>query len=63
MFPDTVRRWLYRRKHPSRLAMLLNPAQARLAAAGAGPGWLVMVEVTERRSAKTISFPAVVADY
>ena len=58
-----ARRWLYRRRRASGLARLLNAAQARLAAAGAGPRWLVAVEVTGRRSGKTISFPAVIADY
>jgi deazaflavin-dependent oxidoreductase (nitroreductase family) len=60
---NTVRQWLYRGRHASRLARLLNGAQARLAAAGVGPEWLVTVEVTGRRTGKTISFPAVVADY
>ena len=63
MFPDTVRRWLYRRRHANRMAGFLNAAQARLAAVGVGPRWLVMVEVTGRRSGKTIAFPAVIADY
>jgi deazaflavin-dependent oxidoreductase (nitroreductase family) len=63
VFPNTVRRWLYRQGHASGLARFLNAAQARLAAAGVGPGWLVMVEVTGRRSGKTVSFPAVIADY
>lgn len=63
MFPNTMRRWLYRNRRASRLAGLLNAAQARLAAAGIGPRWLVMVEVTGRRTGKTISFPAVIADY
>ena len=63
MFSDTVRRWLYRHRHASRLARVLNAAQARLAAAGAGPRWLVMVEVTGRCTGRTISFPAVIADY
>ena len=63
MLPDTVRRWLYRHGHASRMARFLNAAQARLAVAGAGPRWLVMVEVTGRRSGRTISFPAVIADY
>jgi len=63
MFPDRVRRWLYRRRRASRVARVLNGAQARLAAAGFGPRWLVTVEVTGRRSGKTISFPAVIADY
>jgi hypothetical protein len=63
MLPDKVRQRLYRQRHASRLARILNAAQARLAAAGVGPGWLVTVEVTGRRTGKTISFPAVVADY
>lgn len=58
-----VRRWLYRRRRASGLARLLNAAQARLAAAGVGPAWLVVVEVTGRRTGRTISFPAVIADY
>jgi deazaflavin-dependent oxidoreductase (nitroreductase family) len=63
MVPDTVRRWLYRQRRASGLARFLNAAQAHLAAAGVGPRWLVMVEVTGRRSGKTISFPAVIADF
>jgi deazaflavin-dependent oxidoreductase (nitroreductase family) len=63
VLPDTVRRWLYRQRRASGLARLLNAAQAQLAAAGVGPRWLVMVEVTGRRTGKTVSFPAVIADY
>jgi hypothetical protein len=63
VFPDTVRRWLYRQRHANRVARFLNATQARLAAAGVGPGWLIRVEVTGRHSGKTVSFPAVIADY
>lgn len=63
MFRDTVRRRLYRHGHANRMARFLNTAQARLAGAGVGPRWLVEVEVTGRRSGRTISFPAVIADY
>ena len=56
-------RWLYRGNRPNRLARLVNGASARLAAAGIGPARLVMLEVTGRRTGKTISFPVVVADY
>ncbi len=56
-------RWLYRGKRPNRLARLINGAWARLAAAGIGPAQLMMLEVAGRRTAKTISFPVVVADY
>jgi hypothetical protein len=63
VFSDMVRRWLYRHGHANHMAKFLNAAQARLAAAGVGPRWLVMVEVTGCRSGRTISFPAVIADY
>jgi len=63
MIQGTMRRWLYRRQRADGLARLLNAGQARLAAAGAGPRWLVMVEVAGRRTGRRISFPAVVADY
>ena len=56
-------RWLYQGNRPNRLARLVNGASARLAAAGIGPARLVMLEVTGRRTGKTISFPVVVADY
>lgn len=56
-------RWLYRGKRPNRLARLINGAWARLAAAGIGPAQLVMLEVTGRRTGRTVSFPVVVADY
>jgi deazaflavin-dependent oxidoreductase (nitroreductase family) len=56
-------RWMYRGRRPNWLARLLNGAWARLAAAGIGPSQLVMLEVTGRRTGKTISFPLVVADY
>jgi hypothetical protein len=46
VFRDIACRWLYRHRHANRLARFLNAAQARLAAAGVGPKWLVMVEVT-----------------
>ena len=63
MVQGTVRRWLYRRQRAGGLARLLNAWQARLAAVGVGPRWLVMVEVVGRRTGRRISFPAVVADY
>ena len=63
MLADTVRQWLYRQRRASGLARFVNAVQARLAAAGVGPRWLVTVEVTGRRTGKTVSFPAVIADY
>jgi hypothetical protein len=55
--------WLYREGRPNRLARMINRVWARLAAAGLAPGSLVMLEVAGRRTGRTISFPAVVADY
>jgi hypothetical protein len=60
---DRLRRRLYRGGRAGALARVLNRAQARLAAAGVGPDWLVTVEVTGRHSGRTIGFPAVLADY
>jgi hypothetical protein len=60
---DRARRWLYRHGRASGLARFLNAAQGRVAAAGVGPRWLVVVEVAGRRTGKKISFPAVIADY
>lgn len=58
-----VDRWLYRGKRPNSLARVANRAWGRLAAAGWAPGRLVRLEVTGRRTGRTISFPVVVADY
>jgi deazaflavin-dependent oxidoreductase (nitroreductase family) len=58
-----VDRWLYRGKRPNRLARLINGAWAGLASAGLAPSRLVRLEVTGRRTGRTVSFPVVVADY
>ena len=55
--------WMYRGKHPNHLARLLNRVWAALAGAGIGPERLVRLEVTGRRTGRTVSFPVVVADY
>ncbi|MGY1610191.1 MULTISPECIES: nitroreductase/quinone reductase family protein [unclassified Geodermatophilus] len=56
------RRWMYRGRRPHRLAGLLNRAQAALAARGVGPSRIVVLEVTGRRSGRTVALPVVVAD-
>jgi deazaflavin-dependent oxidoreductase (nitroreductase family) len=56
-------RWLYRGKRPHLTARVLNGAWARLAGAGFGPQALVRLDVTGRRSGRTVSLPVVVADY
>lgn len=59
----SLERWFYPGGHPNRPARFLNGAWARTAAAGLGPRRLVTLEVTGRRSGRTISVPLVVADY
>jgi deazaflavin-dependent oxidoreductase (nitroreductase family) len=63
MDTHTLDRWLYRGKRPNRVARLLNGMWARLSAAGIGPARQVVVEVTGRRTGRTVSFPVVVADH
>lgn len=63
MLSNSLRRRLYRGGRAGATARVLNRAQARLAAAGIGPKWLVVVETVGRRTGRTITFPAVVADY
>ena len=56
-------RWLYRGGRPHRVARVLNAAWATLAGAGLAPERLVRLEVTGRRSGRTISLPVVVAEH
>jgi hypothetical protein len=54
-----VTRWLYRGHRPHRLARFLNGVWARMAASGIVPTRLVTLEVTARKSGRTISLPLV----
>jgi hypothetical protein len=56
-------RRLYQGNRPSRMARLTNGAWGRLAARGWTPSRLVRMDVTGRRTGRTISFPVVVADF
>ncbi len=56
-----LHRWLYRGGHPHALAQALNRGWATLHALGIAPNYLVTLEVTGRRSGRTISFPLVMA--
>ena len=56
-------RWLYRGRRPNRVARVVNGLWAHLAAAGIGPRRLMTLEITGRRSGRTVSFPVVVADH
>ncbi len=50
-------RWLYRGGHPNALARAMNRGWAIVHALGVAPNYLVTLEVTGRRSGRTISFP------
>jgi len=54
-------RWLYRGQRPNRLARLLNRVAAAVFARGVAPNYLVTLDVTGRRSGRTISLPLVMA--
>jgi deazaflavin-dependent oxidoreductase (nitroreductase family) len=54
-------RWLYRGQRPSWIARILNRAWAAVASSGIASNYLVTLEVTGRKSGRTISLPLVVA--
>jgi hypothetical protein len=55
----TVKQWLYRGGRPNRLASVLNRGWAFIHGLGIAPNYLVTLEVTGRRSGRTISLPLV----
>jgi deazaflavin-dependent oxidoreductase (nitroreductase family) len=60
---EASRRWMYRGKHPNRVATLLNRGTAAAAAAGIGPRRVARLEVRGRRSGRRLSVPVVIAEY
>jgi deazaflavin-dependent oxidoreductase (nitroreductase family) len=54
-------RWLYHGQRPNWIARLLNRAWATVASSGVTPNYLVTLEVTGRKSGRTVSLPVVVA--
>ncbi len=56
-----LRRWLYRGRRPNWIARILNRAWAAVAASGAASNYLVTLEVTGRKSGRTVSLPLVMA--
>ena len=54
-------RWLYRGKRPNWIARIANRVTAAVGSLGAAPGYLAALEVTGRKSGRTISLPVVVA--
>jgi deazaflavin-dependent oxidoreductase (nitroreductase family) len=53
-------RWLYRGQRQNALARVLNRAVAAVFARGVAPNYLVTLQVTGRRSGRTISLPLVI---
>ena len=54
-------RWLYRGQRPNALARSINRVAAAVFARGVAPDYLVTLDVTGRRSGRTISLPLVMA--
>jgi deazaflavin-dependent oxidoreductase (nitroreductase family) len=54
-------RWLYRGQRPSWMARILNRASATVASSGVASNYLVTLEVTGRKSGRTVSLPLVIA--
>ena len=54
-------RWLYRGQRPNWIARILNRATAAVASSGVASNYLVTLEVTGRKSGRTISLPMVLA--
>jgi deazaflavin-dependent oxidoreductase (nitroreductase family) len=54
-------RWLYRGQRPNWIARILNRATAAVASSGVTSNYLVTLEVTGRKSGRTIALPVVLA--
>jgi len=54
------KRWLYRGHRPNWIASILNRAWAAIFSSGVTPDYLATLEVTGRKSGRTISLPVVV---
>ena len=55
------KQWLYRGQRPNWIARMLNSAWAVVASSGVASNYLVTLEVTGRKSGRTVSLPVVVA--
>jgi hypothetical protein len=51
------KRWLYRGQRPNWIARMLNRAWAALFSSGLLPDFMVTLEVTGRKSGRTVSLP------
>ena len=61
MIPSDFKRWLYRGQRPNWIARILNTVWAAVASSGVMSDYLVTLEVTGRKSGRTISLPVVLA--
>ncbi len=61
MTRSDFKRWLYRGQRPNWIARMLNRAWAAVASSGVASNYLVTLEVTGRKSGRTVSLPVVVA--
>lgn len=61
MTERNVRRWLYRGQRSNWIAKIINRAWAAVVSSGAASNLYVTLEVTGRKSGRTISLPVVVA--
>jgi len=55
------KQWLYRGQRPNWIARMLNSAWAVVGTSGVASNYLVTLEVTGRKSGRTVSLPVVVA--
>ena len=55
-----IRQWLYRGQRPNWIARILNRVWAAIFLSGVAPDYLATLEVTGRKSGRTISLPVVV---
>lgn len=61
MTESNIRRWLYRGQRSNWIAKIINRAWAVVVSSGAASNLYVTLEVTGRKSGRTISLPVVVA--
>ena len=54
-------RWLYRGRRPNWIARILNRVTATVASSGVASNYLGTLEVTGRKSGRTVSLPLVIA--
>ncbi len=58
---NAFKRWLYHGHRPNWIAKILNRTSAAVFSSGVAPDYLATLEVTGRKSGRTISLPVVMA--